>query len=304
MNQKITTNKREKFSTWVDKNLILVLLSPALVLLIILVVFPTGYLLLLSLSKWNVSTAGMSFIGLKNFFDLFTSDSYFWIAFLRSIIFIIVGVSIEYFLGFCIALLMNKPLKGIPFFRTLMTAPMAMTPIVTGMVWLILFNPNYGLINFFLEGIGFSGIAWISDPKTALLGVILVDIWQWTPFMFLIISAGLLSVPSEISEAAKVDGANSWQEFWRITFPIMKHISLLAILLRTVDIWKVFDTIFALTKGGPGTATQTLNFYAYLQSFQWFNLGYAGAIMVFGLVFIIIFANVFLRIDGGLLEVD
>jgi multiple sugar transport system permease protein len=294
----------DRFSAWVDRHLIPVLISPTLLLLIALVIFPTLYLLWLSLSKWDMSSGGPQLIGLGNYIKLFTNDDFFWKAVQRSVLFVIIGVLIEYILGLGIALLMLKPLRGIGLFRTLMTAPMAMTPIVTGMVWLILYNPNYGMVNYLLSFVGISGVEWISQPITALPALIIVDIWQWTPFMFLVLTAGLLSIPTELSEAAWVDGANSWQEFWYVTFPLLKRISLLAILLRTVDIWKVFDTIFVLTKGGPGTATQTLNFYAYLQSFQWFHLGYGGAIMVVGVAVILIFANVFLKFEGGLLEVE
>jgi len=293
-----------RFTTWVDMNLIPVLITPTLFLLLILVIFPTLYLLWLSLSKWDVSSGGPQFIGFGNYLKLFTDDNFFWKSIQRSVIFVIVGVSVEYILGLGIAILMLKPIRGIGLFRTLMTAPMAMTPIVTGMVWLILYNPNYGMVNYLLSFIGITGVEWISKPETALLALIIVDIWQWTPFMFLVLTAGLLSVPTQVLEAARVDGANVWQEFWHITFPLLRNISLLAILLRTVDIWKVFDTIFVLTKGGPGTATQTLNFYAYLQSFQWFHLGYGGAIMVFGVAVILIFANVFLKFEGGLLDVE
>ena len=219
-------------------------------------------------------------------------------------IFVVVGIAVEYVLGLAIALLMNRRLRGIGIFRTALLLPMAMTPIVTGMVWLILYNPNYGLINYLLGLVGIQGPDWISQPNTALLALIIVDIWQWTPFMFLVLSAGLAGLPIEVSEAAKVDGANRWQEFWSVTLPLLKRTSLLAILLRVIDLWKVFDTIFALTKGGPGTATQTLNFYGYLQGFRWFNLGYAAAIMVVAMFVIMFFANYFMRLQGGLLEAE
>jgi multiple sugar transport system permease protein len=296
--------QRARLSLWLDRRLGQVMITPAVVLLVVLVIFPTLYLFYLSLSRWDMSSPDPVFVGPQNFIRLFTRDDFFWPAVQRSVIFVVVAIAVEYVLGLAIALLMNRRLRGIGIFRTALLLPMAMTPIVTGMLWLILYNPNYGLINYLLGLVGIQGPDWISNPKTALLALIIVDIWQWTPFMFLVLSAGLAGLPIEVAEAAKVDGANRWQEFWSVTLPLLKRTSLLAILLRIIDLWKVFDTIFALTKGGPGTSTQTLNFYGYLQGFRWFNLGYAAAIMVVAMFAIMFFANYFMRLQGGLLEAE
>jgi len=295
----------ERLSRWVDRHLVGVMVTPSLVVLLVFVIFPTLFLLGLSLSAWDFTTPLPRLIGLRNFITLFTDDADFWAGLMRSLTFVVCGVSAEFVLGLLIAVLFHsRQLPGISVIRTLLLVPMAMTPVVTGMLWLIMYNPTYGLINYLLSLWGIQGPAWTADPATALGALIVIDIWQWTPFVFLVLSAGLLSIPNELYEAARVDGATGWHMFWYVTLPMLKRVSLLVILLRTVDIWKVFDTIFALTKGGPGTATQTLNFYAYVQSFQWFHLGYAAALMVVAVLIVTVFANVFLRTSRGLLEVD
>jgi multiple sugar transport system permease protein len=294
----------DRASRWIDRHLVAIMIAPAIILLVLLVIFPTLYLLLLSLLQWDFTTPDVKFVGLRNFVEILTDDSYFWEAFFHSAVFVVCGVTLEYCLGLGLALLMNREIRGIGVFRTLMISPMAMTPIVTGMVWLILLNPTYGLLDYLLGLLGIHGPAWTAQPQFALAALILVDVWQWTPFMFLIMSAGLLSLPTEVLEAGRVDGASKWQEFWHITLPLLRRVSLVAVLLRTIDIWKVFDTIFALTKGGPGTATQTINFYGYMQGFQWFHLGYASAIMVIAVVMVIIFTEIFVRLAGDLLVAE
>jgi multiple sugar transport system permease protein len=300
----VTGGLGERASRWVDRHLIAILIAPALILLVLLVIFPTLYLLVLSLLQWDFTAPDIKFVGLKNFIEILTDDSYFWEALFHSVIFVVCGVTVEYGLGLGLALLMNREMRGIGIFRTLLISPMAMTPIVTGMVWLILLNPTYGLLDYLLGLVGIHGPAWTAQPQFALPALILVDVWQWTPFMFLIMSAGLLSLPIEVLEAGRVDGASPWQQFWLITLPLLRRVSLVALLLRTIDIWKVFDTIFALTKGGPGTATQTINFYGYMQGFQWFHLGYAAALMVIAVVVVIIFTEIFVRLAGDLLVAE
>jgi multiple sugar transport system permease protein len=281
------------------------MVAPAVILLVALVIFPTLYLLVLSLSRWDVTDAPDAvFIGLGNFVRLLTADDQFVAALGRSVFFVAIAVPIEFILGLGLAVLMNRRLPAIGVIRTILVMPMAMTPIVAGMVWLILLSPNYGFVNYLFTLIGLEGPAWTADPTLALPSIMIVDIWQWTPFMFLVLTAGLLALPQDLLEAARVDGASAWQEFRYVAFPLLRRVALLAILIRCIDSWKVFDTIFALTKGGPGTATETLNFYAFVQGFQWFHLGYAGALLVIGVIVASIFSEVFLRAAPDLVAVD
>ena len=172
--------------------------------------------------------------------------------------------------------------------RSLMILPMVVTPVVTGLTWRIMYNPTFGLINYFLGMFGFEPRAWVDKASTALPALIIADVWQWTPFMFLMIYAGMQSLPDEPFEAARVDGATGWQSFRFLTLPMLSQVILVAILLRTIESIKTFDIIFALTRGGPGTATQTLNIYTFALAFEWLKPGYAAAIAVIILVLVTI----------------
>jgi multiple sugar transport system permease protein len=175
---------------------------------------------------------------------------------------------------------------------------MAITPAVAGLMWRILYDPTLGFINYLLSLVGIQGPAWVARANTALLAVILVDIWQWTPFAMLVIAAGLQSLPIEPYEAAKIDGATSLQTLFYITIPLLKQVLLILILIRGIDAIKTFDIIFVLTNGGPGTATQTLVFYNFLRGFHWFNLGYASTISVVLMITVIIIVKLFIKYTG------
>jgi multiple sugar transport system permease protein len=272
-------------------------ISPVVVFLLVLTLVPTIYLFYLSLSRWDVITGTPTFNGLMNYLNLWR-DQVFWASLRRTLVFVSASVSSQLILGFAMALLSNRPhIKGIGVVRTLIILPMSITPIVVGLMWRILYNPSFGLINAFLGLLGIVGPEWLGSKDTALLSVILVDIWQWTPFMFLMMTAGLQSLPAEPFEAALVDGASGFQILRLITLPLMKPIILVAVLFRIIDGFKVstFDSIFIMTKGGPGSITQTLNIYAFLTGFEWFNLGYASAMVVFTLVLLTIIGRLFLR---------
>ena len=280
----------------------LLLLLPAMVVLLLLVVFPTLYLFYLSLSRWDIMTSAPRFIGLGNFREMFSADPMFWESLRISTVFTVGAVAVEYGFGLALAVGLNRKLPGLGLIRTLLIVPMAMTPVVTGIVWRMLYDPTFGMINYLLGQVGISGQAWVAQSSTALYALMVVDIWQWTPFMFLVLTAGLQSLPSDPFEAARVDGASRWQTFWQIAFPLLWPVSLLAILLRAIDAWKVFDIVYAVTKGGPGTSTQTLNFYSYTKGFQWFDLGYAAALIVVVLFVATIFTNVLVRVQPQILE--
>jgi multiple sugar transport system permease protein len=272
-------------------------LAPVVVFLLLLTFIPTLYLFYLSLSRWDVMTRSPAFIGLTNYLHIMR-DPVFWASLQRTLVFVFSAVTIQLVLGFAIALLVNRPhIRGIGIMRTLIILPMSITPIVVGLMWRILYNPSFGLINSTLASLGIAGPEWLGSRDTALLSVILVDVWQWTPFMFLMMTAGLQSLPIEPFEAARVDGASGLQTFQLITLPMMKPIILIALLFRIIDGFKVstFDPIFIMTKGGPGSITQTLNIYAFLTGFEWFNLGYASAIVVCALLLLTLIGRLFLR---------
>jgi multiple sugar transport system permease protein len=289
----------------IDRHAEALMLAPSVVLVALLIVVPTAYLVFVSMSRLEITNAGApEFIGLDNYVRLLTDQPEFWASLGRSVFFVFVAVPLEFLLGLGLALLMNEKLRGIQIIRTVMVMPLAMTPVVVGLVWLILYNPTFGQINYLLSLVGVEGPEWLSNPTLALPAVIAVDVWQWTPFVFLVLSAALLTVPKEVIDASHVDGASGWSEFRNISFPYIRRTAFVVVLLLFIDSWKAFDAIYALTKGGPGTATQTLNFFAYLQGFQWFHLGLAAAVIVLGVLASGIFSDLFLRVEPSLLEED
>jgi multiple sugar transport system permease protein len=168
--------------------------------------------------------------------------------------------------------------KIIGFLRTTLIIPTIMTPVVVGLIWRLMYNPDMGMLNYFLALFGFPTVNWTGMPGTALPSVIIADIWEWTPFMALIMLAGLQALPQEPFEAALVDGASAWQSFRYITLPFLAPTMLVAFLIRLMDAFKTFDLVFVLTQGGPGMSTEILNYYTYRYGFKFFHLGYASAL--------------------------
>jgi multiple sugar transport system permease protein len=169
---------------------------------------------------------------------------------------------------------------------------------VVAVIWRLIYNPQFGVLNGTLRAMGFNpdALTWTSGESSAMASVILVDIWEWTPFLFLLLSAGLQAIPQEPLEAARMDGASSWQIFRDILLPLLKPVILLAILLRAMDLMRIFDQIFILTQGGPGFATETISLYIYRTAFRFFNFGYAAAMSFLGLALTIVFARWLMRL--------
>jgi multiple sugar transport system permease protein len=286
-----------KLQEWSEKHFGFVLMAPATFYLAAIALYVTIFLVYFSLCNWSVSSPKPSFIGLANYSEIL-SDLKFWQSILLTIIFLVSAVGVELILGFAIALLLNRPIFGVKVIRTLLILPMAMTPVVSGLIWRILYDPTLGLINYLLSLVGIKGPAWVATASTALPAVILVDVWQWTPFAFLVITAGLQSLPAEPYEAASIDGAKPHQVLFHITIPLLKQVLLILILLRGIDVIKVFDIIYVITNGGPGNATQTLVFYTFLKGFQWFDLGYASAMAMFLLLAVTVLVQLFVKRTG------
>ena len=183
-------------------------------------------------------------------------------------------------------------------FRAILLIPMMLPPVVVGVVWRLMFNPDFGAINGTLKGAGVNteALTWTASPGLALASVIAVDVWQWTPFMFLILLAGLQAIPQEPYEAAMIDGSNWWQTFRHITLPMLKPAILIALLLRTMDLLRVFDQIFILTEGGPGFATETVSLYIYRTAFRFADFGYAAAMSFVLLALTNIISLVYIRL--------
>lgn len=274
----------------------LLFIGPAVFILLFIVIFPMVYSWALSFAEWNLMRGGdWRFVGLRNYAQALLHDPHFYTSLRVTLIYVILAVGIQFLLGLVIALLLNRPLKRVGFLRTVLVIPTTMTPVVVGIIWRLLYNPELGTINYFLSLFGFRPLSWLGDPSLALPSVIMADIWQWTPFMALILLAGLQALPREPYEASVVDGATTLQTFRLITFPLLLPTIIVALLLRIMDAFKIFDLIFILTGGGPGMTTEVLSFYTYRFGFKFFHMGRAAAmsLLLFAILFVI--TQIFLK---------
>lgn len=256
-----------------DRRLGWLMLAPALLVLFALSIYPLFYSVRLSLTtaagEWTLAQ-----------FARLATDRAFATALVQTFVYTLVALVLELVLGLLLALLLSRQLAGRNVIRAVMLLPMLLPPVVVAVIWRLIYNPNFGLINGSLRAMGVDTSAWmwLASPKTALLSVILVDVWQWTPFMFLLLLAGLQSLPLEPYEAARMDGASRWQTFRDITWPLLKPTVLVAVLLRLLDLVRIFDQIFIMTEGGPGFATETASLYIYRNAFRFFDFNYAAAL--------------------------
>ena len=253
--------------------------SPTFLAIMLLTMVPIVVTVGLSLTSLSYSSASPTrFIGLRNYERLFEDDR-----FLQSIpttlIFIIVPVAIQLVLGFVIALVMNERLPGMGWLRLIFVAPMVLPPIVMGLMWKVLFTPQLGGINYFLSLVGISGPSWLTDPPWAVVAVILAALWGWTAFVALIFLTAMESFPTELYEAAGIDGATWFQSVRHVTLPLLRPTALVVLVFRVIEALAIFPIIFVLTNGGPAGATETVNYYAYVSGFNQLRVAYAAAII-------------------------
>jgi multiple sugar transport system permease protein len=266
------------------------LLIPAVVVLLALSAYPVLRTIYLSFTELGPGGQD-TWTGLSNYERMF-GDKRFAESIGVTIVFIVVGIAIQLVLAWVLALLLAQRMsRWNNVLRTLFTIPMMLSPVVIGITWRALFNPQFGWVNALF---GLHGMDWTGDPAKALWVLIFVDVWQWTPFLFLLISAGVVSIPDDVKEAARLDGASGWKVFRFITFPMTLPVTLVAILLRSIDATKTFELPFTLTSGGPGNATTTVAIYLYRRAFSEFDLGYASTLAVSILLALILFALAYL----------
>jgi len=273
-----------------------VLWLPTILVLLLMVIYPTIYLFRTSLYRVNPMALGLTqFAGLGNFTDALTRQESWQILGLTGI-YAGSSLALEFILGTGLALLVANYIKrGQGLFKVMLIAPMMMTPVAVGLVWRWMFDATMGIINYLLGLVGIAPPIWLGGETTALAAVIVVEVWQWTPFIFLSVLAGLSALPTEPFEAARVDGANGRQIFTQITLPLLLPIFSVVLVFRFIDVFKSFDIIYVMTEGGPGQATSILPFYIYQQAFRYFNTGYASAIALLLLVVVIVVYSWMLR---------
>ncbi len=272
------------------------LLLPTILVIGATTLYPFFYAVYLSLNTYDPTLANpLHFIGLANYGQLLFQDLEFWHSLSVTVFFVVVAVGAELLAGIGIALYVNRAFVGKRFILPLLYLPMIATPVVVGLIWRMLLDPTYGIVNYMLGLFHLGPFLWYSSTQAALPTLILVDFWEWTPFLFLIVYSGLLALPEEPFEAASIDGAGKWAAFRYLTLPMLRPALLVALLIRMMDAFKVFDIVNMLTEGGPGNTTNVLTYNIYLKGFQDFDLGYAAAISLVMFVIILLVTRVLLR---------
>lgn len=289
-----TAKQTSPFLAWVNQHRKWVLALPAMIFTAAMLIFPLGWTIYLSFTDAKGSVrADKNFIGVGNYADVFADTERFWPAVWRTVVFTGGTLLVQLVLGMCIALLLRRQFRGQGFVRVAVLMPLVATPVAVGMMWRLIFEPNIGVANHILGKFGIAPQPWLAGESTALATTMVIDIWQWTPMVALILLAGLTSLPEELDEAAVIDGANSWQRFWRVTLPMLWPSVVVAALLRGIDALKTFDILYS-TKGRGGGSfheVETLNVYAYGLSFDYNDYGVASTVLIlfFGLILLALF---------------
>ncbi|CAM3631192.1 sugar ABC transporter permease [Deinococcus saxicola] len=272
------------FSSWLDRNIRWVFPLPALIALFALTILPVLFNLVLSTQERSVSDAlPSSFVGLGNFTQAF-QDPRFWNSTWLMLKFTLIAVPAQMLLGLGLAVLLNRHMRAQGLIRAAVLLPMISTPVAVALIWALMMDPNLGVLNYFLQTLGLERSLWLADSRLVIPALALVDIWQWTPLVALILLAGLQTMPDDPFEAARIDGASSWQAFRFITWPLLQPALFAALTIRLIDALKTFDIIEVMTQGGPGTASETLNVYAYHTGFEFLRVGYTAALLTLLLI--------------------
>jgi len=273
---------------------VLILVVPTILYLLVFSVFPLVYSLGISFFDWSQTTRSFTFIGLENYQRLIVDP-----VFLQSVgntaIMVGLGVTIQVVLGTALALFFDLHLRGMWFVRGVLILPMLLTPIVVGLMWRALLNPEWGMINWILGELGLPQPLWLADPAIAIFTLIFVDTWQWTPFIFVIVFARLQALPRDVFEASAVDGATRRQRIWHVTLPLLAPAIAFAMIFRAIDAFRAFDVVFGLTYGGPGNFTSTMSFYTWETGFSFTRYGYSSALAYVMVIVAMIMVTVLLR---------
>jgi len=259
-------------------------------------IFPLIYSLSISFMHYRlIPPLPPRFIGFDNYINLLGQERFRAVIWTTSII-VMVSVSLQYVIGFSIALMLNAKVAGAKLFRVGLLLPMLIAPVAVALIARMMLNPTIGPLNELMTLFGFPNLPFLTDKYWALGSIIAVEVWQWTPFVILLMLAGLQTLPDDVYEAATLENTGPWRQFWDITFPMLLPISVAIIFIRAIESFKVMDTVFIMTGGGPGIATETLTLFAYQEGFKKFNMGYTSALSFLFLIFIIVIGVVYLAI--------
>ena len=264
-------------------------LAPAALIMAVALLYPIGYMIYASFLDWNPSQriGEAEFVGLRNYINLL-SDAAFLESFRVTITFAAVVVTLEMVIGVGLALLLDRNIRGMSLLRTLFILPMMIAPIVVGLMWRYMYHPTVGIFNRTLKSMGFESVPWLSDGSWAFASVVIADVWQWTPFIFILSLAALQSLPQSAMEAARIDGAKGWQQIVHIKLPLMMPVLIVTLLLRLIDAFKVLEVILVLTNGGPGLSTEILSLRISRTASEFRELGEAAAMSNFLLILLMV----------------
>lgn len=276
---------------------------PALSFIVLVFMIPLAYTVVTSFLRWNLlrPDLGIRPAGFSNYIRLFT-DKFTWQTVGRTFYFVIGSILLELLMGLSIALALDTEFKGWKLIQSIILIPFMIAPIVVGFVWRFILNNDYGPVIYFIRQIGLGGLVnepLLSNPLTVIPVLILTDVWEFTPFVVLVLLAGLKSIPYEPYEAAYIDGANSFQRFFYITLPHLRSSILVAVVIRTLTSLRVFDIVFIMTGGGPGNSSETLAFYGYRTAFESYNIGFSSAINMLTFGIAIVFTLLYMKVIGG-----
>src|ERR671934_756025 len=255
--------------------------SPSLALIALVILFPLGYSFYLSLQNFDLAVGPeRDFVGAKNYIEALFKDGRFLGSIWNTAIIIAPSLVCELFLGLGLALLLSRLTRGRPIITALLAIPAMVSPVMAAMAWRMMFGVKFGAINNLGRQLGLLDVYfdWFASPVLSIATVVLVEVWHNTPFMMLVLLAGLQSIPQELYESARVDGASAWQSFWSITLPLLKFTMAVGVMIRLIDLTKLFGLIFVLTFGGPGSSTETVAFNTFLTGFNDFRMSYAAAL--------------------------
>nr|WP_192255727.1 sugar ABC transporter permease [Mesorhizobium silamurunense] len=283
------------FERWFERHLRVLMLAPAMLVLLTLTIFPSIYMIVAAATRISPNPdLPWQFAGADNFLRLLT-DEQFHVGLWNTLVFTVFAVGTEFLLGLGLALLLDRYIRRLNFLKTILMLPMMLPPVAVAITWKLIYEPQFGVLNEIMFRLGLPLQAWAGDVRLAMFSVIVADVWQWTPFMFLLMLAGLASLPDEPYEAAAIDGASAWRQFWDLTLPFLKPIIAIALLLRIMDTLRLFDLVFILTGGGPADRTKTLSLYIYQVAYRFADPSYAAAISLFVLFTTVAFSTWFIK---------
>jgi multiple sugar transport system permease protein len=281
----------------VDRRTKILFLSPAIVYLLLLTLYPFIYSLYLSTTRSNLARLDQTeFVGLGNYAELIATPL-FHKAIINTFLITIASITVELVLAFVVARIFFfiRNLTANNLLRTIYILPMMITPVVSGLLWTYILNPTLGIANYILVSLGLEPYTWFAKATSALISVVLVNSWQWSPFLMLLLLAGLTSIAKELYEAAAIDGAGYFDVFRHIEIPSLRGIILVGALFRIIDNLRLFDVVYVTTRGGPGDATEVVSMYTYREMFQFFNIGYGSSAAVVVFIMGLILANILFR---------